>query len=141
MIAVVLNYVWELAQSPLYRDQGELAVLLWHCLRAALGDVVLVLLISFGGIGVVGRDAWFRQPGGLGYAWIVCAGLAVGITVEWLAVHVVGRWAYGPRMPIVPWVEVGLVPVLQMLLLPPLIFHLASLARRWQAASNRRTPS
>jgi hypothetical protein len=30
-----------------------------------------------------------------------------------------------------------LVPVLQMLVLPPLIFRLASLPERWQAASGR----
>lgn len=137
VIAVALNYVWELAQSPLYLGQGDLAVLLWHCLRAALGDGLLVLLIWLGGILVVGRPDWFRRPGRAGYAWMLCAGLALSVTIEWFAVHVVGRWAYAPRMPIIPWLEVGLVPVLQMLLLPPLVFSLASLAGRWRTAAER----
>lgn len=136
-IAVAINYPWELAQSPLYVGQDELRSLLWHCLRAALGDGVLVLLILLAGIFLTRRPDWYRQPGRAGYLWMLSAGLGVGITIEWLAVHVAGRWAYAPAMPVVLLLEIGLVPVLQMLLLPPLIFRLASLAEEWQAARKR----
>ena len=56
--------------------------------------------------------------------------LVIGITIEWIAVHLLGRWMYTAWMPRVPGLAVGLVPVLQMLMLPPLIFHLAA---RWQS--------
>lgn len=39
-------------------------------------------------------------------------------------------WAYGPRMPVVPGLQIGLVPVLQMLVLPPVIFRMAGAAER-----------
>jgi len=40
--------------------------------------------------------------------------------------HVLQRWAYTARMPRVPGLDVGLVPVAQMLILPPLIFRLVA---------------
>jgi hypothetical protein len=129
-IAVVVNYAWELAQAPLYAGQDDFRTLLWHCLRAAGGDGILVLAIFAGGALVTRRPDWYVQPGRGGYLWMLCAGLFIGVVVEWLAVHVAGRWAYGARMPVVPGLRTGLVPVLQMLVLPPLIFRMASAVER-----------
>jgi hypothetical protein len=129
-IAVAVNYVWELAQSPLYAGQDDVGVLLWHCLRAASGDGVLVLVIFAGGAMLTRRPDWFVRPGTGGYVWMLSAGLLIGVVVEWLGVHVAGRWAYSARMPVVPGLRIGLVPVLQMLVLPPLIFRMASAAER-----------
>jgi hypothetical protein len=61
---------------------------------------------------------------------MVTTGLVIGITIEWIAVHLLGRWMYTAWMPRVPVLAVGLVPVLQMLMLLPLIFHLVA---RWQS--------
>ena len=129
-IAVAVNYLWELAQSPLYAGQGEFRNLIWHCLRAAAGDGLLVLVIYAGGAIVARRPDWYWQPGTVGYLWILTAGLVIGIAVEWVAVHMAGRWAYGARMPFVPGIGIGLVPVLQMLVLPTLIFRMAAAAER-----------
>jgi hypothetical protein len=59
---------------------------------------------------------------------MVGAGLVLGVTIEWVAVHILERWAYTARMPRVPGLNVGLVPVAQMLVLPPLIFRVVT---RW----------
>jgi hypothetical protein len=44
------------------------------------------------------------------------------VFVEWTAVHVMQRWAYAPRMPVIPIFNVGLTPVAQMIALPPSSF-------------------
>jgi len=44
--------------------------------------------------------------------------------VEWVAVHLAHRWAYAAAMPLIPGLNIGAVPVLQMMVLPPVIFHL-----------------
>jgi len=46
--------------------------------------------------------------------------------VEWVGVHVLGRWQYTETMPVVPGLGVGVIPIAQMLLLPPLIFRIAA---------------
>jgi hypothetical protein len=47
--------------------------------------------------------------------------------VESVAVHALGRWEYTDKMPTVPRLGIGLVPIAQMLILPPLIFRAAAL--------------
>ena len=67
---------------------------------------------------------------------MLMVGLVLGVTVEWLAVYVLHRWAYTARMPRVPGLDVGLVPVAQMLVLPPVIFRLVA---RWHHRMTGRT--
>lgn len=55
VVAVALNYVWELAQSPLYRGMGDFSRMLWHCFVASLGDGALILLIFAAGRAVFRR--------------------------------------------------------------------------------------
>jgi len=124
-VAVAANYPWELAQSPLYEGTGDVGRMWWHCFVASLGDGLLVLLIWGAGFVALRRADWFVAPTVSGYVMTVAAGLAIAVAVEWLGLHVLRRWSYTPRMPLVPGLEVGLVPVAQMVILPPLVFLIA----------------
>src|SRR5712691_6691282 len=126
VVAVLANYLWELAQSPLYVGLEDIRTTLWHCFVASLGDGLMVLgIVAVGGV-ILRRPAWFVHPGAQGIIVMLLVGLVLGVTVEWVAVHVLQRWAYTARMPRVPELDVGLVPVAQMLVLPPLIFRLVA---------------
>ena len=131
-VAVLLNYPWELAQAPLYAGLGDFRVALWHCFLSSLGDGLLVLLI-FACVGIaLRRGDWFEQPGASGYLVMLAVGLATGVGIEWAAVHLAQRWAYTEYMPRVPGIEIGIVPVAQMLILPPLIFRMVcTMQRKW----------
>jgi hypothetical protein len=48
-------------------------------------------------------------------------GLAATILFEILATQVWHRWHYSDLMPTIPVLEVGLIPILMWILLPPLI--------------------
>jgi hypothetical protein len=98
----------------------------WHCLIASLGDGLLVLLIFAAGWTALHRQDWFVRPGVRGYVVMLAVGLMISVSIEWIAVHIMGRWAYTERMPLVPGLGVGIVPILQMLVLPPLIFWIAA---------------
>jgi hypothetical protein len=130
VVAVLANYLWELAQAPLYVGMESFRAVWWHCFIASLGDGLLVLGIFATGWVVLRRYRWFIHPGVAGYAVMVGAGLVIGVTIEWVAVHILVRWMYTAWMPRVPGLAVGLVPLLQMLVLPPFIFHLVA---RWQS--------
>lgn len=126
-IAVVTNYLWELTQAPLYVGlESYDAAIFWHCFIASLGDGLMVLLIVAAGWLMLGQLDWFEHPGVSGYVIILAVGLVLGVLVEWLGVHVLGRWQYTEKMPIVPLLKIGLVPIAQMLFLPPLIFRIAA---------------
>lgn len=123
--ALPLNYVWELAQSPLYVGMDTLRESWWHCLVATMGDALLVLLILAAGWAVFGESDWFVRRGVAGVAFSAAFGAIVAILVEWAAVST-GRWSYTPHMPLIPGLDLGVFPVLQMALLPALIFKVAS---------------
>jgi hypothetical protein len=57
---------------------------------------------------------------------MLTAGLVLAMLVEWVAVYRLGRWAYAERMPIVPGFGIGLVPIAQMIILPPIISRIAA---------------
>ena len=123
-IAAAVNYAWELAQRPFYAGMGDLSAALIHCLRAALGDGVLVLVIYGAGVLAFRRRDWFCRPGWRGYAFMFTAGLAIAVAVEWVALHLAQRWSYSERMPLIA--GIGIVPLLQMVVLPPLVFFLVA---------------
>jgi hypothetical protein len=133
ILAVIVNYPWELAHSPLYEGMGDFGLARRHCFVASLGDGLLVLIIFGAGWAAQRRSNWFMNPGRNGYLVMLAVGLVIGVFVEWTAVHVMGRWAYTPRMPMIPLFNIGLTPVAQMLALPPLIFRAAAISHRGYA--------
>ena len=128
-VAVTFNFPWEILQAPLYRiETGSLPR--WvHCLRASFVDGLLVLLILILGARVLRRPDWFDRPGERGYAWMLASGAVFAAALEWTAVHILKRWSYEPTMPLLPVLDIGLVPIAQMLVLPPAIFALAAWLR------------
>lgn len=51
-------------------------------------------------------------------------GLVLIIPLEWLMISRMEWWSYTAQMPLMPGIAVGVSPVVQMLVLPPLIFTL-----------------
>ena len=130
IVAVSLNYLWELAQAPLYVGMKDYnAGVFWHCFVASLGDGIMVLLIVAAGWFTLARIDWFERPGIAGYVVMLTAGFILALLVEWLGLHVLRRWEYSDRMPLMPSFRVGLAPIAQMLILPPLIFRILSFFR------------
>lgn len=85
------------------------------------------------GIGwmALGRRTWIEQPGVEGYLVMLTPGGAISVGIEWTTVHVLHWWRYDEQMPLVPLVNIGIVPVIQMLVLPPLIFRLVAIVSRY----------
>ena len=125
--AFVLNWLWEMVQMPAY---AEMAGRLWLetvgiCTIAAWGDVVITLGV-YGAVALATRDLRWAATG----RWPVFAvsallGAVCAFLFERIALAA-GRWSYTDRMPIVPALGVGLWPLLQLTLLVPLNFWLAS---------------
>ena len=126
IVAVIFNYFWELGQSQLYVGMENLSEMWRHCLVPSLADGLLVLLIFAAGWWIFGKRDWFERPDVNGYVLMLAVGLAIGIGGEWIAVNVLRLWSYTPRMPLVPLLNIGLTPVVQMTLLPPVIFRVAA---------------
>ena len=121
LVAVAVNFVWEIGQSVLFAPMGGWLSGSWRCFVASLGDGVIVVTIAAAGWLLFRRVDWFIRPGLAGYVFTAALGIAVAVLIERWSVSA-GRWSYSGGMPMVPVLDVGLVPVVQMVILPPLVF-------------------
>jgi hypothetical protein len=124
VVAVIVNYPWELAQSGLFAETVERGMPWWHCFVASLGDGNLVCVIYACGWAVFRRADWFERSRSAQYAFMLTIGGLIGVVVEWVAVHLAHRWTYAATMPLIPGLSIGVVPVFQMMVLPSVIFRL-----------------
>ncbi len=76
--------------------------------HAALGDAVMITFFSlpFIFLNFFKKNNWIIIP----------IFLIIAVAIEWYAVAV-GRWEYNSFMPIIPFVNVGLTPAIQLGLL------------------------
>lgn len=134
-VAVLVNYPWELAQARLYVGTDGADIAPWLCIVASLVDGALVLLIYAVGVVVFSQRGWFVAPGFSGYALMAAAGILISISIEWITVYGTRIWAYSPNMPLVPGLGIGVTPLIQMLVLPPFIFHVLTKWNRYTRSS------
>lgn len=81
-----------------------------------------MLIITASGRVILRWWDWFEQPVASGYLVMLATGLVLAVLVESVALYLLGRWQYTVMMPTV--LGIGVVPIAQMLLLPPLIFRI-----------------
>ena len=129
---VILNTVWEIAQLPLYTlwKEGSLPSIAYAVLHCTLGDVAIgTLALVFALIASRARavETWRW--------WQVALFLvipAVGYTVfsEWMNTVARAGWEYSALMPVIRFLglEIGLSPLLQWMVIPPLALWLAKVA-------------
>jgi hypothetical protein len=130
--AVAVNFAWEMAQSVLFAPMGGWARATSRCAAASVGDGLIVLAIAAVGGLLFRRADWFLRPRAGGYLFAATLGSAVAVLMERRAIAT-GRWTYTDAMPLIPALEVGVVPILQLVVLPPLAF---SVAARWLRTLN-----
>jgi len=118
--ALALNLVWEAAQLPFYSFSpatGPLEIA-WDVIHCTAGDVG-ISFAGFAAAALATRDTeWPVRRPWIGLAVALVVGLVWTAGSEWQNVYVRGAWAYAPSMPTI--LGVGLLPLLQWVLLPPL---------------------
>lgn len=129
VVAVPLSYLWELCQRPLYVGMAEAPNSFWHCFVASLGDGVLTLLIYGVTWLAFGRGDGFASVAAARLGFILLTGFIVGLAVEWIGLRILHRWAYTTAMPLIDGLGLGWVPVLQMLVIPLVVFGLVRVLR------------
>ncbi|MBY0338844.1 MAG: hypothetical protein K2X11_19675 [Acetobacteraceae bacterium] len=131
------NLAWEAAHVRLYTLWAEAPPReVWRAvLHCTAGDGVLGAAALGAALLLARARGWPARRFAPVTILATLLGVAATVAIEWLAVEVRGRWAYAPAMPRVPPLETGLTPLLQWIVLPPLLL----LAARRLAA--RPTPS
>jgi hypothetical protein len=125
-----LNLAWEIAQLPLYTiwreaSAGTIAFAVAHCTAGdiLIGGAALVLALLATRAGAPQRWNWLA----LG---VIATAIGVSYTLfsEWINTSVRASWSYSTLMPTleVHGVLIGLAPLAQWLILPPLALYLGA---------------
>lgn len=123
---LVANLVWEMLHLPLYTlwHEGSLAEQAFAVVHCTGGDLLISLSALTATLILVGSSDWPGQR--FNRVVIVASVIGVSYTVysEWLNTLVRESWAYSELMPVIPVFdfEVGLSPIAQWLIIPPLAF-------------------
>ncbi|MEX2121531.1 MAG: hypothetical protein WD847_18220 [Pirellulales bacterium] len=125
-VAFVLNWAWEMAQMPGYAEMAgrPWSETLWRCTMAAGGDVAVTLGVYGVGAMAAGCMRWGQRGSWNAYAAAAVMGAVAAAAIEWQALGA-GKWSYNDRMPIVPLLDVGLWPLLQLSMLIPMAMLMA----------------
>jgi hypothetical protein len=122
--ALMLNFVWELLQMPLYKNSIYDIKHIAFCALASLADVLMVLLLYLG-LGLIFKKPIWIQLLKFYRVFILVLIGGTGAVLSEMRHLSLGSWAYDNSMPLIPFFNVGLAPVLQFMILPLLIYFLS----------------
>jgi len=115
LISFLLNWIWETLHSNLYIYHQGREITQQILLRATLFDAVFITLMSILFIRVI----YFKER----QWYAIVFGLIVAILIEVYALGA-NRWEYSQFMPIIPLINTGLTPTIQLGLLSYITYKL-----------------
>jgi hypothetical protein len=126
IIAAAINWPWEMLQMPAYQEMAyrSWSETAWRCFQASLGDGLITVFVY--SLTVLVLRAPHKEKSAMrmkSFISLAILGAMVAVVMERLALSA-GRWSYSTVMPIVPILEVGLLPLLQLVILIPLAVKL-----------------
>ena len=114
------SLLWEIVQLPLYtlRAEAPPAYIAYAVLHCTAGDVLigagaLIAALIATRAGALREWRWTRVG-----VVAVAFGLAYTALSEWMNTAIRASWAYSEWMPVLPFVPIGLSPLLQWVVVP-----------------------
>ena len=124
IIAFVLNFIWEMLQMLLYKGMQNNIQSTAVCALAAIADALMVILIYFCFALIYKKVLWVQQLTVFQIFILVLVG-GIGAILAELRYTALSTWTYNKSMPVIPFINVGLIPVLQFMILPACIYYLS----------------
>ncbi len=123
-LAFLFNFIWEMVQMPLFQGMTFNVKATFFCTLAAVADGIMTLLLYFVFAFIYNEPLWAKNLTVLQtIALMILGGFGAIIAEVW---HTsLGDWAYAESMPLLPFVNVGLSPILQFMMLPAIIYYLS----------------
>ena len=104
----ILNLIWENLHSIFYANYMGGNITEFILIRASVFDAILITIILLPFLYV----SYFKNK-----TWLIfVVGIVIAILNEYYGLST-GRWAYNSMMPIIPILNIGLTPAIQLALL------------------------
>ena len=124
VFAFFLNLLWELLQMPLYDRASFTINHTTFCALGAVADAIMVLLLYLGCALIFKTPFWIHQLKWQRIVILVITG-GIGAALSEMRHLSLGNWAYSDVMPLIPIINVGILPVLQFMILPVFTYILS----------------
>ena len=126
-----LHLLWESLQAPLYEGYSSFGQHFWICLKATVTGDMFFMFVIYTTLAIVYRDLfWIADRSSYIHpaTWVISIliGGLLAVSFEFWAVYVDHRWQYTDLMPIIPILQIGVTPILQMVFIPILMIFLSS---------------
>ena len=127
MFSFLLHFVWEFLQVPTYAGMAEMAH--WQgiklCTSATIGDVGFALTAFWTASLVARTRHWMGNQVAIPILVFLGVGIALTVGFEFYYTQVTLRWTYSDLMPLVAPFGTGLSPLLQWIVIPPVVLWLS----------------
>ncbi len=118
----LLNFVWEVLQTPFFVDiSDQINTIIWYRFHCTLGDVGITLGCFWLVALITKSRSWFLNPTKNRLLLFVAFGVSYTIFSEIKNVSLNKLWGYSELMPVIPYLEVGIIPLIQWIVVPPLV--------------------
>lgn len=128
-VAFALNLVWENAHMPLYKnfsgDRSPLARFSRSLYDSFMDAVTILSLYAVLSVVLHLNLTWPFHASFVQHTLLAFSSGALATLIERRALRT-GRWQYTDCMPIVPYLRVGLSPLVQLMILPSLVAVIAN---------------
>jgi hypothetical protein len=118
----LLNFAWEVLQTPFFIDISvKISTIIWYRFHCTLGDVV-ISIGCFWLVALISKSrTWILNPTKAKLLLFVAFGVSYTIFSEIKNVSLYKLWNYSDLMPVIPYIEVGIVPLIQWIIIPPIL--------------------
>lgn len=123
IVSFILNIAWENAHAPLYKWFIDYSNHFKMCFDASIWDALLILTMYFLISLILWNLDWIESIKIKDFFLIIVIGLIITIIFEKYALDT-WRWDYNEYMPIIPFLWIGLSPILQLIITPYLTFFI-----------------
>lgn len=126
MFGLPLELLWEIAQFPIYTvwHEGDWGYIIYGLVHCTLGDL-LILLVAYWLVALFNHNRYWYRSNVLANGFLfILIGLGFTIYSEIVNVRIMGTWDYTELMPIIPVIEIGGMPFMQWVLVPPILLWL-----------------
>ena len=107
LLALILNFAWEIIQGPLYIGFTYSISHIAFCGLASVADAIMVLLIYFI-LAIIYKDPLWIKHINLQRALMLILIGGIGAILTEMRHLSLGNWSYTPAMPVMPFVTAGL---------------------------------
>ena len=121
-LSFFINFFWEISQMVFFTHYEYLFKEVYpHVIIPTIWDAIIIIIIYLL-VSTINKNTWWINSN-LSKKNIILSmmfWIIIAVSIEINAVYIVDKWWYSTYMPLIFWIWV--VPIIQMIILPPLIF-------------------